>query len=411
MTDLRIDTEPRLAADAPSGHGVAAGWKMGFVSQGDPSDITGWSGIMTRALAGAGCQIVPIHGFKRTFSMGAWANKCWAKGVLRRYYEIERHPAVLRHYARQIEARTAARELAAVFSTGTHLTADCRTKAPLFFWADATVPALFALYPGYGNFSKTAYREALESERRAVRNATAMFFSSAWAAKSAVQDLQADPAKVHVVSFGANLEEEPAADAALALAEARPRSRLVLLFAGVLWQRKGGAKALAIAQALAAAGVPVELHLLGVDRSAVGHDPVPGGKNLAVHWHGRVSKATGAGRDKIAGLFAGAHFLLLPTVGDCTPMVFAEANAFAVPVATHRLGGIPSMISDGVNGRMFAPDSPPSEQAAWLARVWQDQAGYLALARGARAEYDARLNWRKAATGVLDVVRRNIGRQ
>jgi len=405
MLELTASTTPRTAATT---------WRMGFVSQGDPRDVTGWSGInyfMTRALAGAGCEIVPIHGFARALSLAAWTKKLWAKGVLRRYYEVERHPTVMRHYARQVEARAGALSLAAVFSTGTHLTADCRTRAPLFFWADATVPALFALYPGYGNFSKTAYREALESERRAVRNATAMFFSSAWAAESAVQELHADPAKVHVVSFGANLEQEPVADLALALAATRPRDRVVLLFAGVLWQRKGGAKALAIARALAATGVPVELHLLGVDRAAAGQVAIPEHPNLQLRWHGRISKATREGGTQIAELFAGAHFLLLPTIGDCTPMVFAEANAFAVPVATHRLGGIPSMIRDGVNGRMFAPDSTPDEQAAWLVTVWQDQAGYLALARTARAEYDARLNWHQAATRVLNVVRQSIGRQ
>jgi len=398
-----LDQEADAVAD-PSG-----ALKLAFVTEQDPGDVTGWSGInyfMSRALSAAGCDIVPVHGFKRSTPLAALAKKIWAKGALRKYYEIARHPSVMRNYARQIEGRLAAVEVAAVFSTGTHLTADCRTKAPLFFWADATVPSLFALYPGYDKFWRVAYREALESERRAVRNATAMFFSSEWAARSAIHDLGADPARVHVVPFGANLTTEPAAADALATAQSRPRDRVVLLFAGVDWKRKGGAKALAVAEALAALGRRVELHVLGVIPPVSAK--TRGGSGLEVTCHGRVSKATKEGNDQIVGLFARAHFFLLPTVGDCTPMVFAEANAYAVPVVTHQLGGIPTMIRNEVNGRMFDPASAAVEQARWMDEAWQDPVRYQALVRSSRSEYDARLNWRQSAGQVMAVVRRHL---
>jgi len=385
------------------------GLRVAFVTDQDPQDVTGWSGInyfMSRALAAAGCELVPFHGFKRSTPVAALAKKIWAKGALGKYYEIARHPAVMRDYARQVEGRLAAEDVAAVFSTGTHLTADCRTKAPLFFWADATVPALFALYPGYDKYWRVAYREALDSERRAVRNATAMFFSSEWAAESAVRELGAEPSRVHVVPFGANFITEPAAAAALVAARDRPRDRVVLLFAGVDWKRKGGTKALAVAAALAARGRQVELHILGVNPPEAA--AVRGGSGLEIHWHGRISKETQEGGDKIASLFARAHFFLLPTIGDCTPMVFAEANAYAVPVVTHRLGGIPTMIRDGLNGRLFSPDASPDEQAGWMYEAGRDPARYLALAQSSRAEYEARLNWRQAASQVLAVVRHHL---
>lgn len=403
----------RMASRRETGGDAVAGARLGFVTDRDPSDVTGWSGIntfMSRALAEAGAEIVPLFGYKTRRPAMALAKKAWAHLALRRFYEVRRHPAVLRDFGRQVARKAEGAGVEAVFSTGTHLTADCRAGRPLFFWTDATVPALFKIYPGYERFSKTGYDEALSSERRAVANATRMFFSSDWAAESAVRELGADPERVSVVPFGANLSREPRRMEALKSAAGRVRGKLILLFAGVDWRRKGGAKALAVARALAALGVPVELHMLGVERVSAGVAANDVTAGLEIVWHGRVSKATEAGAAKIAALFEQAHFLLLPTVADCTPMVFAEANAHAVPVSTHRVGGIPTMIRDEENGRMFAADAAPEEFAGWMAAVWRDEARYLRMAAQARDAYETRLNWRTSARRVMDEVREAMER-
>ena len=390
--------------------GCASGVKsmrVGFVTDQDPADVGGWSGIntfMSRAVAEAGAEIVPLHGFRRPAPLAALAKKAWVHLVLRRYYELRRDPGVLRRYAAQVERRARLSGVGALLSTGTHLTADCRPGCPLFFLTDATVPALFAIYPGYERFSKIGYAEALASEKRAVVNATAMIFSSDWAARSAVEDLGADPRKVHVVPCGANFQREPSRGEVLAAAAVRSREKMVLLFAGVDWRRKGGAKALAVGRALAAAGARVELHVMGVDQRAAGGDAETKSAGLTVTWHGRISKAEPEGMRRIERLFSETHFLLLPTVADCTPMVFAEANAFAVPVVTHRTGGVPTMIRDEKNGRMFSLDSSAQEQAGWMMALWRDAGRYRAMAEASRDEYESRLNWRSSATRVMALI-------
>jgi glycosyltransferase involved in cell wall biosynthesis len=85
-------------------------------------------------------------------------------------------------------------------------------------------------------------------------------------------------------------------------------------------------------------------------------------------------------------------------------MVFAEANAFGVPCITRRVGGIPSIIRDDVNGRMFNPDSPARQYAQYVAGVFADRARYRELAHTSRVEYTSRLNWGIAAAQVRDVL-------
>jgi len=379
--------------------------RLAYITMEDPADRIGWSGLnyfMARALTEAGCELVPLFGFRQARPTSAMVRKIGARIFLRRFHGIGRETAVLENYARQIKPRIDAAKVDAVLANGTTLTSHLRPACPMFFWTDATVPALFKLYPGYDRWTRSSSRLAHEADCRALANATAAFYSSAWAAESAVRDLGADPTKVHVVPFGANLEREPAAEEALAAARARATDRLVLLFAGVQWERKGGAKAVAVAEALHAAGVPVELRILGIDRP-----PTTSPHILTL---GRVSKNTDDGCRRIAEQFAQCHFLLLPTIADCTPVVFAEAGAWAMPVVTHRVGGIPSQIVDERNGRMFDPAAPAGEIAAWISAVWRDQPRYLRLAAASRHEYETRLNWRAAAAQAVGIMQQHLAR-
>lgn len=64
--------------------------------------------------------------------------------------------------------------------------------------------------------------------------------------------------------------------------------------------------------------------------------------------------------------FADADVLALPSRAEGTPRVLVEARAFRCPVVATRVGGVPSSVTDGVDGLLVPPDDPRALAAALL---------------------------------------------
>jgi glycosyltransferase involved in cell wall biosynthesis len=70
------------------------------------------------------------------------------------------------------------------------------------------------------------------------------------------------------------------------------------------------------------------------------------------------------GREKLREYFAGATMLVLPSLEDNCPMVVLEAMAAGVPVVAAKVGGVPDLVEDGVNGLMCDPHNAQSMRSA-----------------------------------------------
>lgn len=69
--------------------------------------------------------------------------------------------------------------------------------------------------------------------------------------------------------------------------------------------------------------------------------------------------------------FARSDLLVLPTLSEGTPRVLVEARAYSLPVIATRVGGIPSSVTDGVDGLLVEPKDPAALAAA-MQRVVTD---------------------------------------
>jgi glycosyltransferase involved in cell wall biosynthesis len=362
--------------------------KIAYVSLTDPSDEHSWSGLMKtmrKCLHALGHEVEDIFGMRRSPLLRVALRTLYHRYIERNHYDWRRDPVVLRNFARQVEARLAGGRFDMIFSPGTPAVAMLETDVPIVIWTDATFENLVGFYPENSNHCAATVRDGHEVERRILERCKFAIYPSQWAARSAIDFYGADPAKVKIIPFGASVEPTRELASVRQSIAARSRQICQLLFVGVDWHRKGGEKALEVARLLNEAGIPTELHVVGAG---------PDGETPGfVKRHGYISKRTPEGRAKLDALFASSHFLIVPSLAECYGLVFADASAHGVPSLATHVGGIPAVVRDGSNGRVFDLNADAATYRDHVRGLFTDWAQYEALAESSFREYSDRLNW------------------
>lgn len=362
---------------------------IAYVSTLPVSDLKSWSGLafyISQALRQQGIRLTEIDALKETHGLFYKA-----KQVYYRFYD-QRHrrqyePAILEGYAAQVQQHLQRVRPDLVFSVGSIPVAHLETDLPIVLWSDATFATALNYYPEYSRLSDETIRNAHRMEQAAIDRADLALYACDWAARSAIDFYGADPAKIKVVPFGANLETGYAEEEVNAFVSQRPMDRCRLLFIGVDWFRKGGDLALLVAEKLNAAGLPTELTVVGCQ--PVHHKPLP----AFVKVEGFINKSTPEGQERMRKLLRESHFFLMPSRAEAYGLVYCEANASALPALARDTGGVPTIIRNGVNGQLFHPDAPTSAYCDWILTHFSDSERYRTLCLSAFHEYRTRLNW------------------
>lgn len=292
------------------------------------------------------------------------------------------------HYARRLgkhfSALLAAGDYDLIFAPGgKESVAYLRTDIPIVLYSDATWDVVENYYGVYSNVIPFLARNGRLLEQMALDKSSVLLYASSWAADSAVKDYGADPANVHVLYIGANLMHPPRRE------EGIPRAlgkTVRLLLVGVDWEIKGGSVALEVLKRLLELGYDARLTVVGCT--------APKG---VVHPRMEVipflNKQIPEERERFERIWSEADFFLLPSRFEAAGIVFCEAGAHGLPSLAARTGGIPSLIVDGKNGFTVPHEEEPEGYVEKIVALINDPEGYAALCRGARDEYEARLNW------------------
>lgn len=373
---------------------------IAYVTSHNARDIHSWSGTpyhVAQALIAQGGRLNYIDNLSIPFN-----NLLKVKRLAYRYmgkkYLLDRELFVLKDYARQITRRLSP-DTDVLFSPGSTPMALLDTKKPKVFYADATFASLLGAYDSYSNLAAETLRNGMAIEQASLTSSALAIYSSDWAAQSALDHYKVDPRKVHVVPFGANVEANRTEEDIQRIVDSRPRTRCRLLFLGVDWERKGGDKALAVLKALNERGLPTELHIAGI--RSFPFDTLP----EHVVDHGFISKSTPEGRRRIDDLLESSHFLILPTKAEAYGLVFAEANALGVPDLSTIVGGVPTIVKDGLNGQLFPLDAPAGAYADYVFNLFQQYDRYQQLALSSFHEFETRLNWASTGKRLVELIR------
>lgn len=201
---------------------------------------------------------------------------------------------------------------------------------------------------------------------------------SEWARQGLIRDYAVLGEKITVIPPGVDVR---------AWARTEPRADvdgpIRLLFVGGDLRRKGGLDLVAAFERLD--DLDVELHLVTRDQL----DPRP---RVTVH-NGMEPNSPA-----LKALYHSCDVFVLPTYGDCLPMVLSEAGAAGLPSVSTRVAAIPEVVVDGDTG-LVVPPGDVDALASAIRRLVEHPGERRRL--GARAQehvcrhYDAGANTRR----------------
>jgi glycosyltransferase involved in cell wall biosynthesis len=263
------------------------------------------------------------------------------------------------------------------------------SRLPIVVSMDATPLNFDQQGQAYGHRRNLAPVEVLKRRlnQRPFRGAAALVTWCRWAASSLVDDYAIDPSRIQVIPPGVDVDLFRPRDRP----RARPDGAVRVLFVGGQFERKGGSD---LVEAMRRLGERAELDVV------TGDEAPPRSAGLTV----RVHRGLGPQSSELVRLYQEADVFALPSRGDCMPQAVAEALASGLPVVASRVGAIPEMVKDGVNGYLVRPRDPRSLGGALEALV-SDADRRAAFGRWSRAlaehEHDAGRNNR----AIFDLMR------
>jgi glycosyltransferase involved in cell wall biosynthesis len=107
---------------------------------------------------------------------------------------------------------------------------------------------------------------------------------------------------------------------------------------------------------------------------------------------------------ELAGLYAQCSLLLHPTHIDNSPNSVAEAMAAGLPVVASNVGGIPSMVDDGVNGKLVKSGDPQA-LAKVVLTLLRDDGLRCAISAQAREKAEALFRPDRVAEETMKIYR------
>ncbi|MGB3401402.1 MAG: glycosyltransferase family 4 protein [Microcoleaceae cyanobacterium] len=373
--------------------------KVGFLSAHNYFDRNAWSGgvyRMYQALKSKGFQMVDLGNPEKPTSslFKKIKNRLQPKtglGSIGSKQYIEENKRFADKLQRQLQKNPCDVIFAPVASREVNLLND---NIPVIYMSDATpelIKDTYNLYPDEAGFMLADKRE-----KSAISKATKIVYPSQWVANSAVNYYQANPNKIKVVTFGANIDPNviPTVDQTLDRCNSK---QCRLLFIGKDWQRKGGYIAFETLEILNQMGIDTELVFLGCI-------PPKGFQHEKMKVIPFLNKNIPEEQQQFSELLLNSHFLLFPTRADCSPFVICEANASGLPVITTDVGGIPTIVQNGKNGYTLPLAASGQDYANLIAQNFLNSSRYQQLVYNARQEYETRLNWDKWAQDVSEVI-------
>ena len=258
------------------------------------------------------------------------------------------------------------------------------TSKPIVYASDATAALLVETYDIYRRRGRSWKAAMCGFENEAIARADRVALASRSSARSAIEDHRGDPAKVSVVPLGANISANE--QEGLPVPAEAPRTEgLDLLLVAADPDRKQLRLCVEIAAQLRLRGWKATLHYVGPHR--------PECESAVVTWAGRLELGNPEDALRHRVLLKKCHIALLPSLAEMYGISPIESAAFARPAVVADVGGLPTVVLDGLTGRVLPVKTACGGWVDAIEEMISQEDRYASFSSEAFKRYRSVLNW------------------
>lgn len=373
--------------------------KIAYLTASNPLDKRSWSGIHYRMFTALEEQfevvvpLGPVLTNKKLKKLLKIINKLHVVFFGKKYNK--QHNSVLgRFYAREFQTRLKSKSIDVIVAPAASTELSfLKTDIPIVYISDTSFAQIQGYYNTYSGYSKISNTIANKIEQQAISKASALIYSSDWAANYVKNNYVIDSKLINVIPFGANIDGVPEI-----LKQSKTfEGTLNLLFLGKQWERKGGDIVLKATRLLKSKGFNVTLTICGcVPPTPINEDYIEVYKFL--------NKNNEEEYVQFLNIMANSHLLFLPTKADCTPIVFCEANAFGIPILSRDTGGVSSIVKNNINGVLLSESAQAEEYCLKMEELISQPNKLLKMSKNGRRLYEDELNWSSWGDSMQEII-------
>ena len=356
--------------------------------------------FVEQALSQQGLTVLPINPLASKVGLVTRAAVKWQKLWSGKGPRLDFHPDLLRGWGRQILAHSNYHKCDILLASNPRPISFLQTPKPIVLHVDTGFAGLVNFLPNYSGLTRRVIAQGHQAERQAQERATAIVYTCRRSVDLARHAYQTPLEKFRIIERAAGFSFTLSEDEIAAAIEARRKNgTCTLLFTGYDWERKGGPLAVKIALRLNQTGTPAKLVIIGAQPKL---SPV---EQAVCELVGPINKSDDNQLAKMKRCFLEAHFLILPTKADITPIVMSEGAFFGLPTVASDIFGIPDVVADNVSGKLFPVGTSAHLYADWIAGASRDKDRYRELALAARRIYNERLNQQSVGRRLAEILR------
>lgn len=356
---------------------------VGIVSLYDPhSDKKAQSGILYKineSLENAGFKTIWVKTTKTpVFKFVLFFFRAW-HFITKRITYLDRTYIGAYLLSQHIDKKAIEKSDILMFIHNQHILYAIHTSKPIIYHSDAT----FELANNYymHNMYRWNAKQGERMEQIALNKVKYHLSSSDWRQRSVINHYKIDSTLCEVLEYG------PCIDKIEFKRTYENKKCLNLLFIGVDWIRKGGKIAVETTNILNKMGIKTQLTIAGLKKI-----PSECINNPYINFKGYLNKNIKEQYEKLNQLYKEADIFFLPTLAECSAIVFCESAMWKLPVITYDTGGIANYVINDVNGYRL-PLTATSNDFAEKIKEINNQNKLLKLSDGAQMISETKLNW------------------